>query len=122
MMRKAATSELPCANGPSRSRCSPRVLHQLQTRLFPPYNSREICIHRYPTIYHRCRALSPTRNEPPRRRTAHFLRVTHDAADLIGKHVAFQLNLIEEGRSGATVFSFARSKSPAGCTGPSQVS
>ncbi len=35
MTTSGATSESPCANGPSRSRRSPRVLHQLQTRSFP---------------------------------------------------------------------------------------
>ncbi len=32
-----------------------------------------------------------------------FLRVTHDAADLIGKHLAFQLKLIEEGKGVALI-------------------
>jgi len=43
------------------------------------------------------RALADTERATAEAHSA-FLRVTHDAADLIGKHLAFQLKLIEEGR------------------------
>ncbi len=53
--------------------------HQMQTRLVSicnrtttsAGNAHWLAAHRYPTIYHRCHALSPTRNEPRPKPTAH---------------------------------------------------